>query len=407
MSKIIIIGGGASGLVAAITAAKNNNEVILLERNNTCGKKLLITGNGHCNYWNSNQDLNNYHSSSPLIEDIITPSNLNTVSDFLTNLGLVPKIKNGYYYPLSNQASSIKNTLYDTALRHKVLIKENFLVENITKKNNTFFITSSTETLTADKVIIATGSKSAPKTGSTGTGYTLLQRMHHTILPVLPALVKLHTEDKILSSLAGVRCDAHLSLYENNKLIATEQGEVQFNKDTISGICTFNLSYYASTGLAMSKEEVIHLNFLPFLKELSSEELLSWFNSRNRMLQNPSLTQLLEPLLNYKIINYFLKKLKFSLSTTWQDLTIQEKNKLLSLLTNYPLVITATASFDEAQTCTGGVPLDEINTATMESKLIANLYIVGELLDVTGNCGGYNLTFAFISGYLAGRSASC
>lgn len=404
MSKIVIIGGGAAGLVAAIKASLNN-EVTILERNNTCGKKLLITGNGHCNYWNANQDLSNYHSHTPsLIENFITKTNLEKTKEFLLNLGIIPKIKNGYYYPLSNQAITIKNALIYEAKRNNVQIKENFFVTAILKENNHFIITSKNEKIFADKIIVATGSKAAPKTGSTGSGYQLLENLGHKIIPVLPSLVHLQTNNKILASCEGVRCDVNLSLYENDVLLAQESGELQLTKKNISGICTFNLSYYVAKGLYLNKKETLKINFLPFLQDLSFEEILNWFTKRNQMMHNPELSYFLEPLLNYKIVNFFLKEQNLKPTSTWNDLQKDQKSNLIKNLLNYPVEIISTNSFTEAQTCSGGIPLSEININTMESKIQKNLYIIGELLDITGNCGGYNLTVAFISGYLAGSS---
>ena len=183
MEKVVIVGGGASGLVAAIKAKKDDNEVIILERNVGCGKKILATGNGKCNYWNENQDLKHYHShNNELLSSIITENLKEEALNLFNQLGVYPKIKNGYYYPFSNQATTIKNILLKEIERKKIIIKNNFFVKEIKKKSTKFEIEGENEILKADKVIIATGSKSSPKTGSDGTGYNILSKFGHKII---------------------------------------------------------------------------------------------------------------------------------------------------------------------------------------------------------------------------------
>ena len=216
--KIGIIGGGASGLVAAIKAKNENNEVIIFERNKECGKKILATGNGRCNYWNDDQSLLHYESSTKeLIENIINEDTEKKVLDLFNNLGIVSKIKNGYYYPFSSQASTIRNVLLDEVKRLGVDIKIEFLVQNIKNINNKFIIYSDNEEICVDKLILATGSLAAPKTGSDGMGLVFLKQFGHTIVKPLPALVQLITDGNYLKDWNGIRSDVIVSLYENDK----------------------------------------------------------------------------------------------------------------------------------------------------------------------------------------------
>ena len=399
MKDIVIIGGGAAGLLAALYTKNQNSKVTILERNAFCGKKILSTGNGKCNYWNDDQDLIHYHSTTPeLIKHIITKQNQEEILNFFSKLGIYPKIKNGYYYPFSNQATTIKNELELEIKKRNIEVKTNFLVEKIKKQNNKFEIYSSNEKLLADKVIIATGSKAAPKTGSDGIGYELLKSLGHSVINPLPALVQLKTTGTHLKEWAGIRTDVIVSLYEDNKFIKSETGEIQLTDYGISGICVFNLSHIISRGLENNKEEIVKINFLPFILD----NPITWFDTYIENLSNKPLKEILEGILNNKLVTIILKQLNITDSIMWNELTQLEKEQLLDKLTNFEVKVLETKSFENAQVCTGGIPLTEINTQTMESKIIKNLYIIGELLDVDGDCGGYNLSFAWISGMLAG-----
>lgn len=394
---IVIIGGGASGLVAAITASKNkNNKVTLIEKNPTLGKKILATGNGKCNYYNSDQNLSHYNSTNKnLIKEIITKENTKEIEEFFSKLGIIPKIKNGYYYPFSNQATTIKNALVREVEKNtKVLLETT--VEKIDKVKNKFIIKTNNGVIECDKVIIATGSKASPKTGSTGEGYKFLKDFNHTIIEVLPALVQLKTKGNFLKDWAGIRTDVNVSLHINDKLIKSDQGEIQLTNYGVSGICIFNLSRFVPIALNNNDNVEVKINFLPFTS--TPEELLKDLSNNN------SINDILEGILNNKLVSVILNKSSINKNKKYNELSIKEKEILIENLTNFTLEVIGTNSYEECQVCSGGVPLTEINTKTMESKIINNLHIVGELLDVDGDCGGYNLTFAWITGLLAGKS---
>lgn len=394
---IVIIGGGASGLTAAITASKNKqNKVTLIEKNQILGKKILATGNGKCNYYNSDQNIIHYNSTNNnLIKEIINPENTKKVEDFFSNLGIIPKIKNGYYYPFSNQATTIKNALVNEVEKNTTILTET-IVEDLIKENDKFIIKTNNGTMTADKVIIATGSKASPKTGSDGFGYKLLKNLGHTIIDVLPALVQVKTKGKFLKDWSGIRTDVDASLYINDKLIKQESGEIQLTNYGVSGICIFNLSRFIPIALKNNDKVEIKINFLPFSKEVD-DLLKSLSNDKN-------ITKTLEGILNNKLVSVILNQSSINKEKSYNELSFKEKEILLNNLSNFKLEVIGTNSYEESQVCSGGVPLTEINLKNMESKLIKNLHIVGELLDVDGDCGGYNLTFAWISGLLAGKS---
>ena len=386
--KIIIIGSGASGLAAGISLLRCGYDVTILERNNISGKKLLLTGAGRCNFFNSDQNIIHYHSSDKdILAKIITSDNIHLVEDFITSLGIIPKVKDGYYYPFANQAYNMKELLERTYLDLGGKIKYNYLVEKIEKKSSLFLIN---DTISCDKLILATGSKAYKMTGSDGIGYQLAKKFNHHIVKVLPSLTSLITREK--TNLKGVRVDAKVTLYEDGVKVREELGQVQFTDYGLSGICIFNLSYYAVKGLNKNKKEVITIDLMPFMDKVS--------------FKNKKVYDLLLGFLPNKMIDYILKTLDISKDVYYEDLSNDKKQELTKILKEMEFNITSYKEFDFSQVCSGGVSLREINPLTMESIFVKNLYIIGELLDVNGDCGGYNLTFAFLSGILTSRGDS-
>ena len=386
--KIIIIGSGASGLAAGISLLRCGYDVTILERNNISGKKLLLTGAGRCNFFNSDQNIVHYHSNDKdILAKIITSDNIHLVEDFITSLGIIPKVKDGYYYPFANQAYNMKELLERTYLDLGGKIKYNYLVEKIEKKNSVFLIN---DNISCDKLILATGSKAYKMTGSDGIGYQLAKKFNHHIVKVLPSLTSLITREK--TNLKGVRVDAKVTLYEDRVKVREELGQVQFTDYGLSGICIFNLSYYAVKGLNKNKKEVITIDLMPFMDKVS--------------FKNKKVYDLLLFFLTNKMIDYILKTLDISKDIYYEDLSNDKKQELTKILKEMEFNITSYKEFDFSQVCSGGVSLREINPLTMESIFVKNLYIIGELLDVNGDCGGYNLTFAFLSGILTSRGDS-
>ena len=386
--KIIIIGSGASGLAAGISLLRCGYDVTILERNNISGKKLLLTGAGRCNFFNSDQNIVHYHSNDKdILAKIITSDNIHLVEDFITSLGIIPKVKDGYYYPFANQAYNMKELLERTYLDLGGKIKYNYLVEKIEKKNSLFLIN---DNISCDKLILATGSKAYKMTGSDGIGYQLAKKFNHHIVKVLPSLTSLITREK--TNLKGVRVDAKVTLYEDGVKVREELGQVQFTDYGLSGICIFNLSYYAVKGLNKNKKEVITIDLMPFMDKVS--------------FKNKKVYDLLLGFLPNKMIDYILKTLDISKDIYYEDLSSDKKQELTKILKEMEFNITSYKEFDFSQVCSGGVSLREINPLTMESIFVKNLYIIGELLDVNGDCGGYNLTFAFLTGILTSRGDS-
>lgn len=400
MCDIVIIGGGVSGIVSAIKSFNGRNRITILERNDKCLKKLLLTGNGRCNYFNDDTSISNYHSMrEDLLDKVINSDNMSRILDFYNELGIIPKIKNGYYYPFSNQASTVRDALLFEVMKLGISIKYNYLVEKIECSNNKFIINDS---IVCDKVIIATGSCSYPKTGSDGMGYDFLRKFGHNIIKPLPALVQLNSDFKYCRELSGIRSDVMLSLYEDDEFISSSVGEVQLTDYGISGICTFNLSHFVTRGLDVGKKEVIKVNFLPFIKD----NYMEWFNTYSNKHNDKNIYMLLCNILNYKLVKVILKVCSIDNETYYNELDYNSRSLLIDNLTNFKFNIVSTKDFNFSQVCNGGVSLDEVNLSTFESLIVDGLYITGEVLDINGNCGGYNLICAVISGILVGDDLS-
>ena len=400
---VIVVGGGASGLVAAINARRRGANVVVLERNNVCGKKILVTGNGKCNYYNSDQKICHYHSgSSNNVDKIINDNNNNLLLDFLDSIGLVPYIKDGYYYPHSKQAVTVLNALLNECNILGVIIKNNCFVKDIIKLDNKFIIKADNGEYSADKVIISTGSYSYYKNMIINS-YEIASRLGHKIIKPLPALVQLKSSDKIVKKWAGVRCNVIIKLYQDDSFIRQEEGEVTLTDYGISGICAMQLSSDVARMIDKGKKCYVYINFVYDIA-MNSNKLLDFINNYNKQVKNRSVSYILDSLLNYKLVNAMLDKVGIDKDSNWDDINDDKKDKLVRSLTSFKIKIDGTKSFEYSQTTSGGVNIDEVNLETMESLLVKNLYFTGEILDINGDCGGYNLTFAFTSGMVAGSS---
>lgn len=404
MKKVAIIGAGAAGVMCGIHAASSDTQVVLFDKNIIPLKKLLTTGNGRCNYWNSDQDLCHYHSSEEsLLPSIITPKIQKEVIDFFDSLGVVPNIRNGYYYPYSNQASSIRDLLEVASRKKGVMFSLGSEVVDIYRDGEKFVVVSGDTKEYFDDLVIATGSLASFKKSSEGeSGYLFAEKFGLDVSIVHPALVALKTSGDFLKSWAGVRAACLVSLYQNGEFIRKEEGEIQLTDYGVSGICIFNLSRYASLEYRYSKME-LKISFLPFLKDKSKEYITSWFSKRGEQLRDYSMVSFLEGLLPYKLLMVILSRAHISKSATWSSLTEEEKERLLTYILEFPLVITGCRDFSYAQVCAGGVKLSSVNSS-LEAKKTPHLYFVGEVLDVDGDCGGYNLGFAWMSGMIVGKS---
>lgn len=399
--KILVIGCGASGIVTSIFSKNNDNEVIVLEKNSKPMKKLLLTGNGKCNYFNDDFSFEHYYSDNlDFVKSIINDKNKEKTLDFFESIGVVPKIKNGYYYPNSLQAYSVYNSLLKESSLRGVNIIYDTTVLNIVKKDK-FIVSTNNGDFICDKVVISTGGKSYSKTGSSGDGYLIGKSFGHSVNDIYPGLVQLVSPDKFIKDLSGVRSDVCVSLLCNGNVIKSEVGEVQFTDYGLSGICIFNLSNYVGKLLHIGKKVSVKINFFNSFNINDVSSMINFIDEINNKVRNRSITELLEGYLNYKIVNVILKLCSIDSSSSWDSLSDVQKKKLSDYLVCFSVNIVDTKGFDNAQVSVGGISLSDISN-NFESKIVPGLYFTGEVLDVTGDCGGYNLGFAFLSGMIVG-----
>ncbi len=395
MIKIAVIGGGASGLVASIYAKNNNTIVDLYEKNDEIGKKILVTGNGRCNYFNEDFTTDKFYSFNKYdISNIINNNMKEEVLSFFESIGIIPSIKNGYYYPSSYKANSIRLSLTEEVYSKGINVFTNSLVTDIlyNDNENCFYICINNEYKKYDKVILSTGSCAYVKSTNS---YDLIKK-YHNITPLLPSLVPLIGKGNYFKLWNGVRCNCEISLLD--KTILKESGEIQLTDYGISGICVFNLSGFINKMLYQKKNVFVSINFIPFIKN----DYYKWFNIRKKLLSDRTIYDFLVTILNEKLVDTILYVTNISKDKIVNELNSNEIDNIISNLTSFKLEIISSKDFSRAQVCNGGINLNEINTNTMESLKIKNLYITGEILDVCGICGGYNLGFAFITGLLAG-----
>lgn len=400
MSKYIIVGAGASGLVCAINLKRKNNDVIVLEKNDKSGKKILATGNGHCNYYNEDQNLKHYHSSdNSLIEKLINPHTNKKVLEFFSSIGIVPRIKNGYYYPYSNAAVSIQNTLVEECTRLGITIYNNVFVEDIIKDKDKFIVITNEKKYEAEKVVISTGSNASLK--EENNMYGVLEKLGHKIIKPLPALTRLNLKESFLKEWSGIRNDVEIKILVDEIEERKEYGEILYTDNGISGIVTMQLSNIAAYSIDNNKKvEVIINNMISFCK--TRNDFIELMNERNTILKNRSISQLLDSYMNYKLVNVLIKRVGINPNISWNKLSDRDKNILASSFVELRLNIISTDSIAKAQTVSGGVVLSEINLNNMESKIVNNLYLTGEVIDLFGDCGGYNLTIAWTTGLQVG-----
>lgn len=394
--KVVVIGGGASGILAALKASEHA-DVTLIERNNKIAKKILITGNGKCNFWNKEIDTSKYNSSNiEVLEGILQRKD--EVYKYLTeNLGITPIEKNGYIYPYSKTASSIEETFNRELKKKNISILYDLKVTDLKTNDPDVQVYLSDNThIKADKVIIATGSKAASKTGSDGSGYDLLSSLGESIVTISPALVPLKISDEEKNIWGGIRTDVKLTIKDNTKIIKEEFGEIQLTDYGISGIVTFNISSVISKGILNNKKLDVIIDFLPKIDNLSD-----FLENKNKLMQASSLEELLETLFNYKLMSALLKRANLNKNLKWNNLSKEEKEYLIDAIKYFKINVIATEDYEKAQVCRGGLSLQEVDDK-MSLRSNNNIKVVGELLDVDGICGGYNLAFAFITGYIAG-----
>lgn len=402
IKDVIVIGAGASGMMAAITAARRGRSVLVIEQMDKVGKKLLATGNGKCNFTNEYMEAACYHGNRQLLSDVMRQFGKEQTLTFFRELGIWPKEKNGYYYPNSEQALSVVENMQMELVRAGITTVTGCKVTHLYPDKYGFTVETSQAKYIGRKVIVACGLLAAPKLGSDGSMISIIKELGHRFLSIVPALCGFYASGMDFKKVAGVRCEANLSLYIDGKLAGSEPGELQMTDYGVSGIPVFQLSSVAAQALARKQSVTMQIDFLP---RISIEQLATELIRRMGRAENSqTMEQMLCGLIHQKLIPVILKKAGIAVHTPVVAVNECEKNELITLMKNYPVTLEKVRDYEFAQVCAGGIRTEEIDTVTLESKYIDGLYFAGEILDVDGICGGYNLQWAWSSGYVAGTN---
>ena len=426
-NRVVVAGGGASGLTAAIFAAKNGANVTVLEHKDRVGKKILMTGNGKCNLANMSDVHGKYYSSDDdalnKIYDALVRFDAVSTRDFFKQLGLYTKEKrDGGVYPGSEQASVVLDMLRGACSRLGVTIRTDCEVTAVEpdtaggiisviqyihdeteqnrgggKNKKKIVVSEKKETLRYDRLILATGGKAAAVSGSDGSGYRLAKKLGHSIIEPLPALVQLKCRGDFFKTVSGVRAQSRLVLYIDGKQAADEEGELQLTDYGISGIPVFQFSRLASRALFEGRSCEVGINFIPYITHLAEVNTTHFHDM--------PVEEFLSGLVHKKVAALVCRRKKIPAGTTIAQAGDGRVRECMELLRDFRVTVTEPNTFENAQVCCGGIPLSETDD-NFASLRHGNVYIVGELLDCDGICGGYNLQWAWATGAIAGAAAA-
>ena len=432
---VIVVGGGAAGLMAAIQAARGGARVLILEHMERPGKKLLMTGNGKCNFTNEAffkfdfRELQGetaceqyYHGACPaFVLPAIKNFDMISTLNFFADLGIASVKRRGGYYPAGGQAAGVLSALLMECWRLGVEIQCEIGIRSIQKAeknyNNrqrpadqktgdaTFVIDTKSGTYIARRCILATGGKSYKKTGSDGSGFLYAKRLGHRITDVVPALVPLQSDLSFFKKTAGIRAEISAKIFIDEKLSGCESGELQLTDYGISGICIFQISYLAAHALQKGQSVRVELDFLP---EQIEEATCGLFMDRaaSTYASGKTMAQCMIGLFADKLGVALLEEAGISPTQMCKKLSKGQAGKLAKTIKHFSVPVTAPRSFEQAQVTAGGVDTAQVVAETLESRLVPGLYFAGEMLDVDGICGGFNLQWAWSSGAVAGMSAA-
>lgn len=382
-------------MVAAINAKNENNNVILIEKNDRVGKKLLATGNGRCNYTNLNLSEDNYSSPSFVKKTIDEFSNEDLINYF-SLLGLESTTDGNRVYPITLKANSVLNILMYWLDKKGIDIRSDTEVKEIKKNKNGFDVITNDDKIEADIVIAAFGGKSMPASGSDGKSFEILKKLGLKITELKPALTQVKLESKYLKHLSGTKVIGKAKLFKGNKEIDERNGEILFTNYGISGPPILDLS------VNISEDNFIEVPLINNVDENTVDKLYS----RYYMLEDFSIEEYLMGIVDKKFIHYIIDYLNLDKNTAMNMISMADFQKIIEILLKSKFKVIGTTGFKNSQVTRGGVDLSEVNNYDYSSKKFKNLYIIGEALNIDGDCGGYNLHFAFASGYRLGKMLS-
>ena len=397
---IAIIGGGASGMAAALAAAENeNNHVILLERQARVGRKLQATGNGRCNLTNIHAADGGYHGTNPaFVDPAISAFDPAATLRWFLSLGLFTVTeKSGKVYPYSDQANSVVDVLRLSLVKDNITLKTGYEVTKIQKTESGFQITNGEEQIACDKLIVACGGLAGSKLGGTMSGYKLLAKLGHRSTKLRPCLVQIKSSWPELPSLKGVRTNCHVQVLHNGDTYAQSTGELQLTEHGISGPVVFEISRDVC---AAPGQWTAQLDFLP---DISTDVLAAELQRRRNT--NLLMEDLLTGILHNRLGRVLTKAAGIKGKQYANQISNAELREVVNTVKGLQIDLTEPLGMDSAQVTAGGVLTDGFDPETMESKLVPGLYACGEVLDIDGDCGGYNLQWAWSSGRMAGLNA--
>lgn len=407
---LIIVGGGASGLMAALVAKDFGIDVAIVEGNDRIGKKILVTGNGRCNITNNNITFpyNNFHSeNNNFFQEALNKFTIEDTKSMFLSLGLpLTELDDGKMYPRSLQASSVIDIFRMSLEDRSIPLYTDCKINSIRKDKNFNLSTNNEEyrNFSCNKLILSCGGKSATKTGSDGSGYKLSKSLGHNIIETLPGIVQLKLDYPYLKALSGIKFDGTVSVLINDEVIRSDTGEVLFTDYGISGPSILQLSSYASKALSKGLKVTIRLDMFPYENK---EDVKNFFATHFSLFNYRDISSTLIGVINKKLISTMLKDVGINdIHLPCSNVDWKYINNLIDKFKKWDFNCIDTNGFPNAQVTVGGINTCEVDNLTLESKLVKNLYFCGEILDVHGDCGGFNLQWAWSSGYLAAKSVA-
>lgn len=389
-------------MMAAITAARRGKSVLLLEHMDKPGKKILATGNGKCNFTNENMSPDHFHGNRELVKSVLEKFSQKDTLSFFREIGIFPKEKNGYYYPNSQQAASVVMALSAELNRSRVCLITSCKLQSLIPETYGFSAVTDKGNYRSKNVIAASGLRAAPRLGSDGSVLPILKELGHRFRPILPALCGFFATGMDFKKVSGVRCEAKISLFIDNKKTAEERGELQLTDYGVSGIPVFQLSSLGAGALYNKKKVMLTIDLLPGLSET---EIYTELTRRFvRDAGHRSVSESMCGLLNQKLIPEIIKHVGLDVHQDTGKVDESDTKEIAACLHAYSVSLVQIRDFSCAQVCAGGIKTDEIDIKTLQSRIVKGLYFAGELLDADGICGGYNLQWAWSSGFVAGNA---
>ena len=398
--KVCVVGGGPAGVISAIELSRNNIDVILIEKNNRILKKLLATGNGRCNYTNINVNISDYYCKNNFVENVLNSFSKDALIDYFRIMGIEPTIENrGKIFPVTLKSNTVVNTLLEELEENRAEVITEEEVVSIDKGDN-FILKTHNRTFNCDYVIFAPGGMAMPSSGSNGKSYKVLENLGHSKLRTFPGLTQIKLSSPFLKQLSGVKVVGKVNLILDKDVVEQGYGDLLFTDYGISGPPVLDLSRRVNLE---GKDKEMFLE-MPLINNIENiEDFRNILYGRFYSLNHFSFERWLSGIVDKKFINYISKTVNIDKTSPMYLIEEYRFEEVIRVLLKSRFSVIGTKGFENAQVTCGGIDTEEIDSSTMESKYVPGLYIAGEVMDVDGKCGGYNLQWAFSSGIVAAR----